>query len=217
MQRTLLKACKLHNVPTKNLYSSTKLHQKAHQPDEYLQAKAALLTSPLPVANARELLLNQNIQGLWLALNQPQNPQNLGALLRTAYFLGVDGVLVTEKSTAPLNEATSRASAGALEVVPLWTVSGSLVAFLKELAPSGVHLIGSCPNAPPLAKQLNALKSRPTVLIVGNEHLGLPRERWNEVVHQWIGIEGGDLRVDSLNVSVATALLLHDLKRLRCE
>jgi tRNA G18 (ribose-2'-O)-methylase SpoU len=215
MQRTLLKACHSLDIPTKNLYSSQKLYKKAHQPDEYLQAKAALLTSPLPILNANKLLeQDQSFQGLWLALNQPQNPQNLGALLRTAYFLKVDGVIVTQKSTAPLNQATSRASAGALEVVPLWTVTGSLRAFLSELSSlKGAHLIGSCPNAPNMANCLECSSNQATVLVVGNEHAGLPRERWNEIVHEWIGIEGGDSFVDSLNVSVATALLLQQLKR----
>jgi tRNA G18 (ribose-2'-O)-methylase SpoU len=77
----------------------------------------------------------------------------------------------------------------------------------------GAHLIGSCPNAPKMADSSKISPNQATVLVVGNEHAGLPRERWNGIVHEWIGIEGGDPFVDSLNVSVATALLLQEVKR----
>ena len=53
---------------------------------------------------------------VWLALDEIQDPQNLGALLRSAHFLGAAGVLVSFKNSAPLSAATSKASAGAARV-----------------------------------------------------------------------------------------------------
>lgn len=53
---------------------------------------------------------------LWLALDQVSDPQNLGAVIRSAHFLGVTGVVLCAKNSAPLSPVVSKASAGALEV-----------------------------------------------------------------------------------------------------
>ena len=52
---------------------------------------------------------------VWLSLDEITDPQNLGAALRSAYFLGASGVLLCSKNSAPLSGVVSKASAGALE------------------------------------------------------------------------------------------------------
>jgi tRNA G18 (ribose-2'-O)-methylase SpoU len=225
-QRTLLKACYKHSIPTQNLLSPRALQKKAQQPDDYIQAKAALLTGELPVGDARKL---ESLEpGLWLALHHPQNPQNLGALLRTAYFLGAKGVLLTQKQTAPLNSAVSRASAGALEVVPIWMIPGSMPLWLESInSKCPIHLIGtSCGFSSEnvvvkslqdiITEQSKKPQAYARILVMGNEHSGLEMgtkgEKWNSIIHDWISIRGGDSFVDSLNVSVAAGIILHELQ-----
>lgn len=77
----------------------------------------------------------ENEPPVWIALDEVVDPQNLGAILRTSLFMGVDGVVVCHKNSAPLSAVVAKASAGALEERPTYGVS-SLVNFIKvrELA-----------------------------------------------------------------------------------
>lgn len=67
---------------------------------------------------------------VWIALDEVVDPQNLGAILRTSMFMGVDGVVVCHKNSAPLSAVVAKASAGALEVRPTYGVT-SLMKFIK--------------------------------------------------------------------------------------
>lgn len=67
---------------------------------------------------------------LWLALDQIVDPQNLGAILRTSHFFGVDGVIITENESAPLTAIVSKASSGALECMDMFT-AGNMAKFLE--------------------------------------------------------------------------------------
>lgn len=67
---------------------------------------------------------------VWIALDEVVDPQNLGAILRTSMFMGVDGVIVCHKNSAPLSAVVAKASAGALEVRPTYGVT-SLMKFIK--------------------------------------------------------------------------------------
>lgn len=60
---------------------------------------------------------------LYLVLDEVSDPQNLGAILRSCYFLGVDGIIVCSKNSAPLNEIVSKTSSGALELVKIYSSS----------------------------------------------------------------------------------------------
>lgn len=61
-----------------------------------------------------------------MALDEVWDPQNFGALLRTSHFLGVDGVVVCAKNSAPLSPAVSKASAGAMEVMKVFSVDNMM-------------------------------------------------------------------------------------------
>lgn len=68
---------------------------------------------------------------VFLLLDSIQDPQNLGAILRSAYYLHVDGVIVCEKNSAELSGVVSKASSGAMELMRIWGV-GNAMAFLKN-------------------------------------------------------------------------------------
>nr|XP_033778743.1 rRNA methyltransferase 1, mitochondrial isoform X2 [Geotrypetes seraphini] len=77
-----------------------------------------------------EMCLNQR-RRLWLVLDGLQDPMNLGAVLRSAYFLGVDKVVISQENSCPLTPVVSKASSGAMEVMEVYSTS-SLQEFLKE-------------------------------------------------------------------------------------
>ena len=75
-----------------------------------------------------------------LALDEVGDPQNLGALIRTAHFLGCYKIVVCAKNSAPLSAAVSKASAGALEVSPI-SVTHDMVKFLEGSAANGWQVL----------------------------------------------------------------------------
>ena len=71
--------------------------------------------------------------------------QNLGSLVRSAYFLGAEGVLCCARNSAPLSPTVSKASAGALELLPLHSCS-NLMRTLQTAADSGWLVLGALPS-----------------------------------------------------------------------
>jgi len=88
--------------------------------------------------------------GLWLVLDEVVDPQNLGALLRSAYFLGGKnkiGVLVCSKNSAPLSATVSASSAGALEIIPVHSTT-NLPRTLNQAKQDGFRIIGASSSVP---------------------------------------------------------------------
>jgi hypothetical protein len=107
---------------------------------------------------------------LWLALDQVVDPQNFGAILRSAYFFGVDGVAVCARNSAPCSPAVSRASAGALELMTIHAVNN----VMRFLTVGGARARTRCPpQAPPC---LSARASR--------THAGERRQRLDRPGHE---------------------------------
>jgi 21S rRNA (GM2251-2'-O)-methyltransferase len=156
----------------------------------------------------------------WLVLDQIVDPQNLGAILRTAYFFGVDGVVISTRESSPPTPIVSKASAGALEILDLYETK-SIPAFLQKSASEGWTIYGTDLNAhrdklrfiDPTFKMPTLLQG-PTILVVGNEGKGLRKSVSNECdlhlilsryQHHKTNLS---YQVDSLNVSVAAGILI---------
>lgn len=141
-----------------------------------------------------------------LGVDQIQDPQNFGALVRSAVGLAGAAVIWPEHASAPLTPATFRASAGAIEHARLCRVA-SLGGALAELAAHGAQVVGLDAQAPTLLAQSDL--RGPTVLVVGSEHEGLSRpvrracNRLARLVQP--------ARIDSLNASVAAGIALYEL------
>lgn len=140
---------------------------------------------------------------LWLALDSIQDPQNLGAIFRTAAFFGVRGIVLPRDRSASLTETVYDVASGAVELVPHATVT-NLSRALEAAKDAGVWIVGASEHAQRSAWELGP--DRPWLLVLGNEERGLRRltlERCDEVV----AIEPrGELT--SLNVSVAAGILM---------
>jgi 23S rRNA (guanosine2251-2'-O)-methyltransferase len=154
--------------------------------------------------------LDGDAELLGLALDSLQDPQNFGAVVRSAVALGSATIIWGEHASAPLSLATFRASAGAIEHARLCRVPSLHVA-LGHLADGGVAVVGLDPVAPVRLSELDL--TRPTVLVLGGEGEGLGRAVRRSCTT--LTSLGGLASVDSLNASVAAGIALYEALRQR--
>jgi 23S rRNA (guanosine2251-2'-O)-methyltransferase len=142
-----------------------------------------------------------------VALDQVTDPQNLGAIIRSAVTLGLDGVIVPKHRAAGITGAVVRASAGATEHASIMRVT-NLQRTLLSLSNSGMEIVGLDAGADIDIRALEP-SSAGRVLVVGSEGKGLRRmvrQRCDIVVH--IPQKGP---MDSLNASVAAAIAMYEI------
>lgn len=147
---------------------------------------------------------------LVLALDGVEDPQNLGALLRVADGAGVDGVVLTERRSAPLSPVAVKASAGAAEHLRIARVV-NLVRALEELKERNLWIIGLDERGQTDYDRFDLTGD--SVLVLGREGAGLHelvRRTCDHLVR--IPMAGG---VSSLNVSAAGAVVLYEAFRQR--
>jgi 23S rRNA (guanosine2251-2'-O)-methyltransferase len=147
---------------------------------------------------------------LLLALDGVEDPQNLGALLRVADGAGVDGVILTERRSAPLSPVAIKASAGAAEHLRIARVV-NLVRALEDLKQQNIWVIGLDERGQSDYDQFDF--SGDCVLVLGREGAGLHdlvRKTCDHLLR--IPMAGG---VSSLNVSAAGAVVLYEAFRQR--
>ena len=157
-----------------------------------------------------EDLLEGKEPRLLLALDGVEDPQNLGALLRTAECAGVDGVLLTERRSAPLSAVAIKASAGAAEHLRLARVV-NLVRALETLKERNLWIVGLDERSPTDYDRYDFRSN--TVIVLGREGAGLHdlvRRTCDHLLR--IPMAG---QVDSLNVSAAGAVVLFEAARQR--
>jgi 21S rRNA (GM2251-2'-O)-methyltransferase len=152
-----------------------------------------------------------------LYLDEISDPHNVGAILRSAYFLGVDFVIFSERNCAPLSPVVAKTSAGAMELLDLFKVDKPLNFFDESKANGWKFISTVSPNDKKINKKnidiesiTEMLKQSPIILVVGSEGTGIRTNLINKSDHL-ITVNNGramDDCVDSLNVSVATALLI---------
>lgn len=141
----------------------------------------------------------------WIALDSVQDPGNLGTILRTSDAAGCRGVILLDQSTDPFDPGTVRASMGAVFSQPL--IKTSLAAFASWKKREGAAIIGTSDKA----KQDYHRYKYPEglVLLMGSERQGLQEQHLalcSEVVS--IPMQGES---DSLNLAVATALIIYEI------
>jgi len=155
------------------------------------------------VASTREAPLIVVLDGI-------EDPHNVGAILRTADAAGVDGIVRQSRHAAPLDGAAAKASAGAVSHVKVADVV-NIARALEELKERGVWTVGLAGDASKRYDDVDL--TLPTAIVVGAEGTGLRRlvrERCDWVVS--IPMRG---HVESLNVSVATGIVLFEGVRQR--
>ncbi|CUS20467.1 LAQU0S01e07250g1_1 [Lachancea quebecensis] len=160
---------------------------------------------------------------LGLYLDEVSDPHNMGAIIRSAYFLGVDFMVMSRRNCAPLSPTVSKTSSGATELLPIFTVDKPLDFFSKSQKEGWTFVSAGVSKQNKFAKNKKIeaqdlhgmLKELPVILVVGNEGEGVRTNlqmRSDFLVEIPQGREAaGTWSVDSLNVSVATAILLNSI------
>ena len=149
---------------------------------------------------------------LILALDGIQDPRNLGACLRTAEGAGVDAVLLTKNRSAPITDVVHRTSTGALDSVFLVGVS-NLVRRLDWLKQNGCWVTGTSNDVEVGYTEVDFKVA--SVLVVGGEEKGMRQLTASKCDHLVSIPMLGD--VESLNVAVATGVLLYEAVRQRIQ
>jgi 23S rRNA (guanosine2251-2'-O)-methyltransferase len=157
-----------------------------------------------------DLVAAAQAPGLFVVLDGIEDPHNLGAILRTADAAGVDGVVRQARRSAPLDGAVGKTSAGAVAHLKIATVV-NVTRALEELKASGVWTVGLAADG---AADYDTIDlTVPTAVVVGAEGTGLRRLVREACDHVAAIPMAG--RVASLNVSVATAVVLFEAVRQR--
>jgi len=174
-------------------------HGAAHQ-------GVALKAGPLEPLSLEELA--SPAEGVLVMLDHVTDPQNVGAVFRSAAAFGARGVIVQDRHAPTFTGALVKAAAGALDLTPHARVA-NLARALDQLADLGWRAVGLSGDADEALDQV--LDARPTVLVLGSEGEGLRRlvgEHCDALAR--IPMPGG---FESLNVSAAAAIALYEAAR----
>jgi 23S rRNA (guanosine2251-2'-O)-methyltransferase len=140
-----------------------------------------------------------------------QDPHNLGAIIRSACAVGADAAVIQERGAAGLTGAAARASAGAVEHLPVCRVN-NLGRALSKAREAGLWITGLAPDGERLFTEVDF--TGPCGLVVGGEGAGLRR-----LVRQGcdfvVQIPMGRAQIGSFNASVAAGLVLYEVFRQR--
>ena len=142
-------------------------------------------------------------------LDGVEDPHNLGSILRTADATGVHGIIIPKRRSASLTATVAKASTGAIEHVPVVRVT-NLTQTIEQLKARGIWVFGTDMNGTDYRKWNT---SGPLAIVMGNEGKGVSRivkESVDEMVT--IPMVG---HVQSLNASVASALMMYEVFRNR--
>ncbi len=153
---------------------------------------------------------NKEDRPVIIALDEITDPQNLGAIARSAECSGAAGLLMAERNAAPLSSVAVKASAGALEHLPVCRV-GNLARALEELKDKGFWVLGTDMDAENTYD--DNVYDRPVVIIIGSEGKGMRpviRKQCDYFIR--IPLHG---KISSLNASVSAAIVLFEIRRQR--
>jgi len=170
----------------------------------------ALQVDALPRKNLEDILpeLSQNDSALVVILDQATDPQNIGAVLRSAAAFGAQAVLIPERNAPETTASLAKAACGALERIPFIRIT-NLSRSLEQLKDEGFWSVGLDGYADTLLSKID-MKGK-TVLVMGSEGTGL--RRLTKEKCDFLAKIPISQTVESLNLSNATAISLYEIAR----
>ncbi|MBO3758794.1 RNA methyltransferase [Ciceribacter sp. L1K22] len=144
----------------------------------------------------------------WIALDRVRDPGNLGTIIRTADASGASGIILVGDCTDPFSMETVRATMGSVFAVPV--VKATVAEFLAWKRAAGVNIVATH-LAGAVDYRTIDYRSRPVVLLMGNEQSGLPDELASAADSLARIPQSG--MADSLNLAVATGVMLFEARR----
>lgn len=168
------------------------------------------LTTPSNVLGVCKKLINHDKLGdKLLLIDGIQNPSNLGTIIRSAVAFNIDTIVLGAKTVDLYNNKCTRANQGMM--FHLNFIKADLLTFIPKLSNLGYKILGTRVTH---GKRLNELDKLPKyALVVGNEGIGLSEEV-KELCDELLSIEMNE-RCESLNVSIATSIILYQLDSLK--
>lgn len=200
-----------HRIPVRRVQGQLEHRKKGRKESASGMGRASgniATVKERPALTLEELFANvdRNASGLWLALDQIQDPHNVGAIFRTAAFFGIKGIVLTKDRSAPLTATVYDVASGGVECVP-FAQPPNLSRALEQAKTAGVWVLGTSEHAKHDLSQID--RNRPWLLVLGNEEKGLRRltsEHCDELCR--ITPRG---EISSLNVSVAAGIMMSAL------
>jgi 23S rRNA (guanosine2251-2'-O)-methyltransferase len=179
--------------------------------DQVAPGHQGVMAEVAPKAYASlEDIVSRSPKPFVVVLDEIEDPQNLGAIVRSAEGAGADGIVLPERRSAGLTEAVDTVSAGALEHLPVARVT-NLVRAMEELKAKGLWLVGAEGSGDKPWYEFDY--TGPVGIVLGSEGKGLRplvRKTCDEVLA--IPLAG---KVTSLNVAAAAAVFLFEVVRQR--
>jgi 23S rRNA (guanosine2251-2'-O)-methyltransferase len=162
------------------------------------------------ISNLLPMIFEKGEDPLIIALDGVSDVRNFGAIVRTAECLGAHAILIPEKGSARITADAVKTSAGALHSFPVCREK-SIVRSIEYLKESGLKVIAAGEKSAKNAGEVPL--TGPSVLILGSEDKGISRELLSLSDYQVkIPMQGS---IGSLNVSVASGILLYEIARQR--
>lgn len=164
-----------------------------------------------PYVDLDEMLSSHEEGCRLLMLDEIQDPQNVGALCRSAYLFGFHGVILPQHNTASVSQGVCHASVGAVEYLKIARVTNFAMT-IDALKEKNFWVYGADIEG---AKEVSEESfSKNVVLILGSEEKGmrrLTREKCDILLKISAADEATDQQIDSLNASVAGGILMHEI------
>ena len=151
-------------------------------------------------------LLNQ-AHSFYLILDHIEDPHNLGAIIRTANYFGVGGIIIPKDRAAGITPAVIKTSSGAAMTIPISMVS-NIGNAIKDLKKNNIWIIGADTGADKELSEID-VGELDIGLVIGSEGKGLTKGIKNQCDFL-VSIQGAG-KVESLNASVAAGILMHQL------
>ena len=171
----------------------------------------ALVILPFAYAKFEDLIARAKSPGLLIGLDGVTDPHNLGAIVRSAAAFGADGVVIPERRTAAMTGSAWKSSAGAAARLPIAQVT-NMVRSLEDAKKADYFVVGLDAEGDEALPNFS-LANEPVYVIVGSEGKGLSRlvrEKCDLILS--IPMQSS---VESLNASVATAIVIHQIAAIR--
>lgn len=206
---TIRKLCKSNDIPISKV-PANKINEMSRNKDH--QGVIAFV-SPIRYQQLEDILpyvYDQGEMPLILLLDGVSDVRNLGAISRSALVMGVHAIVFAAKESARITEYAIKSSAGAILKIPMCRVK-NIQSSIEYLQQSGVTVLATNLSAEDKISDVDM--TAPIAIIMGSEDTGLGPHILRIVDHQVIIPQAGDF--DSLNVSVATGIMLYEVTRQR--
>ena len=205
---TLLQRCRDYSIPVQRVPVErlNRITRKNHQ-------GAVACLSAVAFASLDNLITEAYQKGenpLFILLDRITDVRNFGAIVRTAECAGVNGVIVPSRGNAQIGSDAMKTSAGALNHIPICRAD-NLKNTINELKNNGICVIACSEKA--IESIYKKDLTGPVALLMGSEENGISAEYLKHCdAHISIPIKG---KIESLNVSVATGIILYEALRQR--